>query len=127
MKLIPRKKKEGKCCWVARCKNPPGKKKGGYCNTHYTRKLREEDPIMVRYFQFKHNALRRGKDFSVTLEEFRRFCHRNRYLTEKGRRGRNATIDRRCNVHGYHIWNMQILTGKQNSKKGTKSCQDCPF
>jgi len=100
----------------------PSKNLAGFVISITKEKEGKPTPVGVRYTQFKTNAANRGfigiERFSVTLQEFREFCQRNAYIVKKGRRGQNATIDRRCNVHGYHIWNMQILTNRQNASKG---------
>lgn len=85
---------------------------------------------MVRYQQFKYNAINKGKEFTITPDQFIHFCNRTGYLIKKGMRGRAATIDRMCNVHGYHAWNIQLLTLRKNSSKGTSNNGDnfeCPF
>jgi len=120
MQISKAKKKEGRYCCAYSCKNLPVSKLGGLCHKHYRRKRRDIDPVYCRYNGFKGNAKKRGIPFFVTLEEFRGFCQRNNYIIKKGNRGRNMTIDRRCNAHGYHIWNMQILTCFQNSRKGNR-------
>ena len=117
-----------KCCAYA-CRNDAIAKLGGLCPKHYRRKRRVLDPVYCRYNGFKGNAKKRGKDFSITLKQFRNFCERTGYLS-KGQRGQNATIDRRCNAQGYHIFNIQLLTNKQNASKGAGFSGDdfdCPF
>lgn len=126
MVVSPVKKAAGRYCCAYACRNEPIEKKDGLCHKHYARKRREEDPIGVRFNQFKGNARKRGKAFSITIEEFRGFCEETGYLT-KGRRGQNATIDRRDNDFGYHLWNIQILTNRQNASKGARSEVECPF
>lgn len=84
---------------------------------HYWRKRKEEDPVYIRYNAFKKNALKRSKDFTITLEEFRGFCERTGYILQKGKRGKNATVDRIRNWEGYHINNIQLLTNRQNVRK----------
>ena len=130
MVLSQNKKKAGVFCCAVACKNKPVAKLAGLCYKHYWRKIREKDPVYCRYNQFKGNAKKRNIENSVTLEEFRHFCEINQYIVKKGRRGQNATIDRRCNLHGYHIWNMAILTNRQNASKGASFGGDnfgCPF
>lgn len=117
MVLSEAKKKAGVYCCAYACKNNPVKKLGGLCYKHYRRKRREIDPVYCRYNNFKSNATARGKDFTITLTEFRRFCDKTGYL-KNGYRGFRATIDRICNAHGYHIWNIQILSHKANCSKG---------
>lgn len=122
MKISTTKKAAAIECCAYACKNKPVYKLGGLCYKHYWRTRREKDPVYCRYNQFKNNAKKRGfvglERFSVTLEQFRKFCIDNSYIIAKGRRGQNATIDRRCNIHGYHIWNMTILTNRANARKG---------
>lgn len=130
MVLSHRKKIEGIYCCAYSCRNKPVAKKAGLCHKHYARRIKERDKVYDRYANFKRNALRRGKEFTITLDEFRFFCQRTGYIINKGYRGMNATIDRRCNIHGYHIWNIQILTLSQNSRKGSKFAherEDLPF
>ncbi len=119
------KKKQGRFCCAYACTNKPVKKKGGLCHKHYARKRREEDPIGTRYNQFKGNAKKRHKDFTITLEQFRQFCKDTGYLIVKGRRGQHATIDRIDNSKDYHVDNIQLLTLSQNASKGAS--EDCPF
>lgn len=113
------KKEAGLYCCAYNCTNEPIKRKGGLCHKHYARKRREIDPVYSRFNQFKINARRRKKAFTITLEEFKDFCQKTGYIIEKGKRGQNATIDRIKNKYGYHIWNIQLLTNKQNARKGS--------
>jgi hypothetical protein len=133
MELSPIKKLRGVFCCAYACKNPPYPKKGGLCNKHYSRKRRVIDPIATRFGQMKGKAKQRGIDFSFNLSDFRAWCARTGYL-KKGVRGFAATVDRRCNVHGYHLWNMQIMSNRANASKGNRFQGDnfngpnyCPF
>jgi hypothetical protein len=110
------KKKAGIYCAAYGCKNRPCAKKRGLCHTHYNRHRQIVDPVQARYEDFKYNALRRKKEFTITLADFRQFCAQNGYLS-KGRRGRSATIDRLDNRFGYHIWNIGIKTAIANTSK----------
>lgn len=121
------KKKAGRFCCAYNCTNEPIKRKGGLCHKHYARKRREEDPVGMRYTQFKGNAIKRNKEFGISLKQFREWCEETGYIITKGRRGQNATIDRIINEIGYYIWNIQILSLKQNASKGTKNPEDLPF
>lgn len=135
MVLSKSKKEEGRLCCAYACKNPPVKKLGGLCHKHYQRKRKELDPVARRYNNFKCKSKSRGIDNTVTLEEFRHFCKRTGYILVKGRRGQNATIDRLCNAHGYHLWNMGLKTNRANASKGNRfsgpnfggPSDDCPF
>lgn len=115
------KKKEGITCCALRCNNPANKRKRGLCHKHYSRHRKIVDPVYDRFMNFKNNPKRRHKgegiEFTITLQEFRHFCQRTGYIIQKGKRGYNCTIDRRCPVHGYHIWNIQILSIRSNIRK----------
>lgn len=141
MVLSQIKKDAGIFCCAYSCNNKPVKKLGGLCHKHYRRKRRALDPVYCRYNAFKGNAKKRGVGFFVTLEEFRAWCNFTGYIVTKGKRGQNATIDRRCNAHGYYIWNMQLLSNRHNARKGNRfsgdiftrehhfgtESHDCPF
>ena len=123
-KISPAKKDLGVYCCAYACRNEPIKKKGGLCHKHYARKLREQDPVLVRWMQAKGKAKQRNKPWSITLDQFRDFCNQTGYLVKKGRRGQNSTIDRIDNNKGYTIDNIQLLTNRQNASKGDKDIND---
>lgn len=130
MKLSENKKKEGKYCCAYACRNEPVARKGGLCHKHYARKIRDKDPVYARYNQFCSKAASRGIENTITLDEFRAFCKRTGYIVNKGYRGQIATLDRMCNAHGYHIWNIQLMSNRANARKGNRTNGDnfdCPF
>jgi len=82
-------------------------------------------PIAYCYNSLKSNAKRRGKDFDLTLEEFRIFCEETGYIDNKGKRKDSATIDRKDASKGYSLGNLQILSLEENSRKGAE--EKAPF
>jgi len=116
-KISETKKNEGIFCCAYACKNKPNPKKKGFCHKHYGIYRRIIDPVYNRYTNFKHNALRRGKDFCISLIEFREFCQDTGYIVTKGMRGKKCSIDRKDNRFGYYIWNIQLLSLKANVAK----------
>ena len=117
------KKLAGVFCCAYGCKKPANAKKRGLCHTHYSIHRRIVDPVYNRYVNFKGNAAKRpwkggvGIPFTITLEEFRKFCAETGYIICKGKRGFNCTIDRRINSEGYHIWNIQLKSIGANIAK----------
>jgi len=111
------KKQKGIYCAAYGCKNPACAKKRGLCHKHYHVHRRMVDPVYNRFTDFRKNALKRCKEFTITLEEFRGWCNETGYIITKGMRGFRCTIDRIDNRYGYHIWNIQILTHAMNIKK----------
>lgn len=113
----PAKKQQGIHCCAYGCKNLPNARKRGLCHKHYHIHRRIIDPVYDRFFNFRGNAKKRCKVFTITLAEFRDFCNRTGYIIKKGMRGRNCTIDRLDNRYGYHIWNIGIKSNEANIRK----------
>lgn len=111
------KKQAGVHCCAYACNNKPIRKLGGLCYTHYQRKRRAIDPVGVRYNQWKQKAKQRKKPFNIPLAWFRQFCKETGYILQKGKRGKNATVDRVWNPDGYTVDNIQLLTNMQNIRK----------
>ena len=131
MKISIKKKQDGIYCCAYGCKNNPIPKKGMLCHRHYMIKFKDVNRMMYRYNQFKINAKKRNIEFTITKNQFRKFCQMTGYLIKKGVCGYRATIDRRCNVHGYHYWNIQLLSMRKNIKKyqnkDRQVAEYCPF
>lgn len=113
----PAKREQGIHCCAYGCKNLPNARKRGLCHKHYHIHRRIVDPVYDRFFNFRGNAKKRCKVFTITLAEFRDFCNRTGYIIKKGMRGRNCTIDRLDNRYGYHIWNIGIKSNEANIRK----------
>ncbi len=129
-KISKYKKEAGIFCCAYGCNESPVYKKGGLCHKHYARKLRFVDPVGSRYNQFKSKAKQRQKDFTITIEQFRKFCSETGYIITKFKRGRNASVDRINNNLGYSIDNIQLLTMSKNIQKyinEDRFSQNLPF
>jgi hypothetical protein len=74
----------------------------------------EKDPVRYAYQTTKDNAKRRGKEFTISLEYFRKFCVESEYIKKKGITAKSFTIDRKDNTKGYVEGNLQVLTNGQN-------------
>lgn len=116
-KISEAKKIEGRYCCAYHCKSKPCAKKKGLCHKHYAIHRRIQDPVYDRYVNFRGNALRRCKDFNITLEQFREWCNETGYIVKRGYRGKNCTVDRIKNREGYHIGNIQLITNMANIRK----------
>jgi len=117
------KHKSKALCPAYRCGNKRGTKKR-FCPRHHHMRQAETNPLGYTYSLLKTNAKRRGKVFTLTLEQFRQFCTETDYLVLKGKQGSNLSIDRKDNSKGYEVGNLQVLTLSANSRKG---CGYCPF
>ena len=87
------------------------------CYTCRYAKLKQKNPISLAYQQLKQNAKHRGKDFQLTLEEFKEFCIQSNYLNKRGIKHDSYHIDRKDETKGYIIDNIQLLTNVDNVRK----------
>lgn len=104
-------------CVVIQCKNSSGKG-NRFCFKHKREWQKINNPLRYWFDVLRQNAKRRAKEFTLTIEEFKEFCEREKYLEYKGRANAgNYTIDRRNDKLGYTKDNIFVLTLSQNSRK----------
>lgn len=119
-KTADRKKKQG-LCLVVGCKNKRyAKKRYLICITCNSRNVSSKRPEARTYRNLKSNAKHRRKHFSLTFDEFKEFCAETNYMELKGRSADAMTIDCIVAELGYRKGNIQIMTKRDNSSKGTK-------
>jgi hypothetical protein len=90
---------------------------GKFCPCCAKRIYRAKYPMKAAYQNLRSNAKRRGKEFTITLQDFEAFCTRTQYITYKGKTKDSFSIDRPKNHLGYTPDNMEILTLQNNSLK----------
>lgn len=86
-------------------------------STGRVRKWRAAHPLRYVWQTLKDNAKRRGKVFTLTMEEFEKFCNDSEYLDKRGREAQDLSVDRIVNDHGYEKANIQVLTMSENARK----------
>lgn len=69
------------------------------------------------YKNLKGHAKGRGIEFTLTFEQWTAFCEETRYHERVGTAAGAATIDRIEDKHGYHHWNIRVLTHEHNSRR----------
>lgn len=105
------------------CKTPFCRKKadrGNYCYKCEKAKWRAANPMRAAFQNLRNNSKRRGKEFTLTFEQFSAFCYKTKYLAGRGRALDNYTIDRIDNSKGYTAENIRVMTNKENASKGKK-------
>lgn len=102
-------------CKTKRCINQA--KTGNFCHKCVKRKFKENNPERYAYDTLKNNAKRRGKEFTITFEYFKRFAKRTSYIAGKGIEKESLHIDRKKEYLGYVPGNLQVLTNSENIKK----------
>jgi hypothetical protein len=86
------------------------------------RAWRANNPILAMYTTLKCNAKRRGKDFTLTFEEWDQFVKEHKMLENRGTEPQSLTVDRIDPTRGYSIDNIRPLSHIENSTR-----QDDPF
>lgn len=91
------------------------------CNTCVSRTKRNKNPMRYAYDVLKMNAKRRGKDFTISFDYFKRFAILTNYVAGKGRNKLSFSVDRVDNRKGYVPGNLQMLTVSDNSRKAHRT------
>lgn len=121
-------------CSVPGCLNHRAKDRSK-CNVHFLRDYRSRNQVKYLYWNLKSNAKRRGKEFSLTYEEFEGFCVKTGYDKLKGTTASSMTIDRINPLEGYHKDNIRAITLSENVQLSKTYAQHegfeldpyCPF
>jgi hypothetical protein len=112
-----RKRKAGLCARYG-CLSKAGCHKK-YCPKHHHQALKRRDPISYIYSHRKQRAKARGHAWDLTLENFRDWCEWTGYHLKTGRTPESASIDRKLNQYGYHVWNLACIPLGANAAKYT--------
>lgn len=103
-------------CLTKYCRRAPRKGRR-LCHTCRGRAYTARHPDVVAFNNLKKSAKRREIDFSLTIEDFRRFAAKYDYMDKRGRHALGYTVDRVRDWEGYHAGNLQVLTNSQNVAK----------
>lgn len=106
-------------CEMSFCRRK-AKKHRRICSMHIARRWKENRPEAYAFNTLRCNAKRRGKEFGLTLEQFRAFCRRTGYLKHKGQEAESMSIDRIDNTRGYFIDNIRVISLSENSRKADR-------
>lgn len=88
------------------------------------KKYRQKYPMKYAYMTLKHNAKRRGKEFTISFEYFKKFAIKVDYIDKKGINRDSYHIDRIKEDLGYIPGNLQLLKNVDNIKKYHRSHHD---
>lgn len=88
-------------------------------------RYKNKHPIKAAYYNLKHHAKSRGKEFDLTIEQFEEFCIKTEYINKKGRDKNGYHVDRIDESRGYTIDNIQTLTNSQNIRKYIEYSGSC--
>lgn len=117
---------------TAGCPNmaAPGRR---HCEKCRKRSYRSRHPIRACFQNLRWNATWRMKEFDLPFDEFRSLCLATGYHDQRGRAADSLSIDRIDPTKGYVTGNVQVITLRENSIKGSTSdiriyeLSECPF
>jgi hypothetical protein len=102
-------------CATEGCLNK-GSSRRRFCLKCNQLKYRKHYPLKYWYSTLKMNAKRRGKSFSLTLEQFSEFCYKTGYGELKGKTATSLSIDRIRPLEGYQYDNIRAITLSDNTR-----------
>lgn len=114
-----------KKCKTKGCKNKAMKDRT-ICCTCKSKRYKEKYVLNYIFQTLKDNAKRRGKDFTLTLDEFKEFCEKTGYDKKRGKTAWSLSIDRRDPCLGYSKDNIRAITLSDNSKLANGTIVDVP-
>jgi hypothetical protein len=76
--------------------------------------------MRAAYKALRDNAKRRGKEFTLTFDQFKEFCYQTDYIAGRGRTKESYSIDRIDNQLGYTADNIRVMTVADNARKGAR-------
>lgn len=104
-------------CAAPHCRHQT-RRKNRLCSRCMMRAWRAANPMKAAYAHLKHNAKRRGKEFSLTSEQFAEWWKLNMLaMFPRGQNGDAISVDRIDQSRGYSLDNIQALTVSENSRK----------
>jgi hypothetical protein len=106
-------------CKNAYCRRPH-QIHGWQCYECTRKKYIASHQLEYSYGILRRNARRRHKEFTLTFEQFKKFAIKNDYLRKKGITAKSFQIDRKDETKGYHNWNIQCITLRENVHKSNK-------
>lgn len=79
--------------------------------------IREKDRVRFAFYMIRKSAKKRGIEFKLDIDFFRKFCLDHGYIQNSGRLRDQLSIDRIENDKGYLNDNIQVLSKGFNSSK----------
>lgn len=114
--ITQKKKNAAGICITPFCMNK--KKQGRKCYNCLKDTTKKNNPEKYCWMVLRNNAKRRGKEFTITYEEFLKFLKQNpNYMLKKGIRVKSLQIDRIDNLKGYSLDNIRAITLRENVYK----------
>lgn len=122
--ITPRKRCTGSdarpACRNKQARRPGGKSYGAKCHACRAAIWRKNSPVRAAYNRQRAHAKERGIEFRISFEHWRAFALKSELIGNQGQTAESLTVDRRNNLKGYVVGNLQVMTRAANSAKLAK-------
>ena len=88
-----------------------------FCSKCRSRRWRDKFPLHYSFKNLRVRAKQRGKEFTLTRDEYICFAIKTDYAQMKGKTSLSLSIDRIDDSLGYTKDNIQAITLRENSRK----------
>jgi len=104
-------------CLTKRCRGRCYKSgKSPYCSKCRSRRFAEKNPIKYHFSKLRNRAKERGKEFTLTLEQYTYFWNTSGYAERRGKTAQSLSINRKDNSKGYHFDNIEAIPLTWNAR-----------
>jgi hypothetical protein len=92
--------------------------KSPMCSRHRRLACKEKNPLRYFFKKLRDRAKERGKEFTLTFEEYCKFACETGYdqLVNRGKTAASLSIHRKIETEGYHAWNIQAVSLSMNAR-----------
>ena len=87
-----------------------------YCSKCRARRFKAAHPLKYAFGKLRNRAKERGKEFTLTFEEYHKFAVDSGYAELKGRTKHSLSIHRIDDARGYHIDNIGAVSVSLNNR-----------
>lgn len=88
-----------------------------YCSKCRSIRWRDKFPLHYSFKNLRVRAKQRGKEFTLTRDEYVCFAVKTDYAKMKGKTSLSLSLDRIDDSRGYSKDNIQAITLRENSRK----------
>lgn len=88
-----------------------------FCSRCRRNRWKIKFPLHYSFSNFRKRARQRGKDFSLTREQYVAFAIKTDYARLRGKTSLSLSIDRKDDSRGYSADNIQAISLRENSRK----------
>lgn len=87
-----------------------------YCSRCRSRRWKDNNPLAYSFKNLRVRARQRGKEFTLTFDQYLHFAESTDYSKLKGKTKYSLSIHRIDNDRGYHADNISAITLSMNSR-----------